>query len=79
MEVLGINSSPRKRVNNARLLAAVLKGAEDDGCETVEITLSDYEIRFCFGCEACYRPGPVSNLMIMQIYLRLKVGMFSLR
>jgi|GEM_PF-6724576 len=41
MEVLGINSSPRKRVSNARLLAAVLKGAEDGGCETVEITLSD--------------------------------------
>ncbi len=57
MEVLGINSSPRKRGNTARLMAAVLKGAEDGGCEVTDITLSDYEIRFCLGCEACYRTG----------------------
>lgn len=57
MQILGINSSPRRKSNTARLLTAVIEGAEDRGCNSAEISLSDYEIRFCHGCEACYRTG----------------------
>jgi len=57
MKILGINSSPRRTSNTVRLLSAVLEGAADSGCETEGISLSEYEILWCRGCETCYRTG----------------------
>ncbi|NLL09868.1 MAG: flavodoxin family protein [Methanomicrobiales archaeon] len=57
MQVVGINSSPRKNGNTDLLLSSVLKGASDGGCETVHIDLSSYEIEYCKACDTCYRTG----------------------
>ncbi|MDN7024564.1 flavodoxin family protein [Methanoculleus sp. FWC-SCC1] len=55
MQVLGISGSPRARGNTARLLAEVLRGVSDAGGETSAVSLSDYTIAGCVGCERCRR------------------------
>lgn len=57
MQVVGINSSPRKKSNTDLLLTAVLKGASDGGCKTVHLNLYDYEIEYCKACDSCYVTG----------------------
>ena len=55
MKVLGISGSPRARGNTARLLAEVLHGVSDAGGETSAVSLSEYTIEGCLGCERCRR------------------------
>ena len=57
MQVVGINSSPRKKSNTDLLLSSVLKGASAGGCEIVHIDLYSYEIEYCKACENCYKTG----------------------
>lgn len=57
MQVVGINSSPRKKSNTDLLLSTVLTGASDGGCETIHIDLYDYEIEYCKACDTCYKTG----------------------
>ena len=57
MQVVGINSSPRKKSNTDLLLSTVLTGASDGGCETIHIDLYDYEIEYCKVCDTCYKTG----------------------
>ena len=55
MKVLGISGSPRARGNTARLLAEVLRGVSDAGGEASGVSLSEYTIEGCVGCERCRR------------------------
>mgnify|MGYP003790946371 FL=1 len=55
MKVLGISGSPRARGNTARLLAEVLRGVSDVGGEASGVSLSEYTIEGCVGCERCRR------------------------
>ncbi|MDD4567988.1 MAG: flavodoxin family protein, partial [Methanoculleus chikugoensis] len=55
MKVLGISGSPRARGNTARLLAEVLRGVSDAGGEASAVSLSEYVIAGCVGCERCRR------------------------
>jgi multimeric flavodoxin WrbA len=57
MQVLGISSSPREKSNTVRLLSAVLDGAREGGCSTTLLSLNNYDIKYCRGCEVCYRTG----------------------
>ena len=57
MQVVGINSSPRKKSNTDLLLTTVLTGASDGGCKTVHIDLYNYEIEYCKACDTCYKTG----------------------
>ncbi|WP_214019965.1 flavodoxin family protein [Methanoculleus sp.] len=53
MKVLGISGSPRARGNTARLLTEVLRGVSDAGSEASAVSLSEYTIEGCIGCERC--------------------------
>jgi multimeric flavodoxin WrbA len=55
MKVLGISGSPRSRGNTARILAEVLRGVSDAGGEASAVSLSEYTIEGCVGCERCRR------------------------
>ncbi|MDD1725232.1 MAG: flavodoxin family protein, partial [Methanospirillum sp.] len=57
MQVIGINSSPRKKSNTDLLLINLLRGVSAGGGETVHIDLYDYDIGFCKACETCYKTG----------------------
>lgn len=51
-KILLINSSNRKK-NTYNLLLSIENILKDKGYETEIITLSDYKINFCKGCEVC--------------------------
>ena len=53
MNVLCINSSPRKNGNISLLCRKILKGAELKGHQTEMIYLYDYNISPCIGCWSC--------------------------
>ncbi|PKL61708.1 MAG: flavodoxin family protein [Methanomicrobiales archaeon HGW-Methanomicrobiales-2] len=55
MKVFGINGSPRAKGNTARLLAEVLHEVSDAGDEVSAVSLSEYTIAGCIGCERCRR------------------------
>jgi multimeric flavodoxin WrbA len=57
MKIVGIISSPRYRGNTATLVRQALKGAKDNGVETEEIFLADYNLEFCRGCFSCLAEG----------------------
>ncbi len=57
MHVLGINTSPRKESRTRLLLDEVLKGAENAGCTTTLLSIRDFDIGMCTGCETCYKTG----------------------
>ncbi len=57
MTIIGINSSPHRGGHTATLLRAVLDGARQQGADTEEIFLPDYDIQFCRGCFACMSAG----------------------
>lgn len=48
--VLGINGSPRKNSNTAKLLARALSGAKKEGAKTITTHLIDKNIEPCLGC-----------------------------
>lgn len=55
-KILLINSSNRKK-NTHNLLLSIENILKDKGYETELITLHDYKISFCKGCEACILKG----------------------
>lgn len=58
MRVLGVSGSPRKGKNTERLLGAALEAAGEVGAETELLSLSDYRIHPCNGCNVCVRGKP---------------------
>lgn len=53
MNVLGINGSPRKNWNTARLLEKALEGARSQGASTELIHLYDLNYKGCKSCFSC--------------------------
>ena len=51
--IIGINGSPRKDRNSARLLDSALSGAKDSGAEVRRIDLYDLSYTGCRSCFAC--------------------------
>lgn len=51
--IIGINGSPRKDRNSARLLDSALSGAADSGAEVRRIDLYDLSYTGCRSCFAC--------------------------
>jgi multimeric flavodoxin WrbA len=57
MITIGINGSPRKTGNTARLIENALKGAEDVGSDTEIINLYDLDYKGCISCLSCKHKG----------------------
>lgn len=55
MKSIAINGSRRKQGNTSTLLEATLSAAKQAGAETEIISLGDYRIEACTGCEGCSR------------------------
>ncbi len=55
MKVLAINGSPRKKGNTQVLLDAALDEFKNAGAEAETISMADYSIKPCTGCERCYQ------------------------
>ena len=53
MNVVGISGSPRRNGNTACLIKKSLEEIETHGIETELISLSEYNITDCRGCERC--------------------------
>jgi multimeric flavodoxin WrbA len=59
MKIVAINGSPRGRASNTEVMVdAFLKGARDEGAETVKLFLSEKDIRYCRGCHTCWVDSP---------------------
>jgi multimeric flavodoxin WrbA len=58
VKVLGVSGSPRKGRNTEILLRASLEAAGEEGAETELLSLSDYRILPCNGCNVCVRGKP---------------------
>ena len=50
MTVIGINGSPRKKWNTAKLLAQALEGAASQGADTTLVHLYDLDYKGCTIC-----------------------------
>lgn len=57
MKVIGINGSPRKNCNTAKLVNKALEGALSNGAEVELIHLYDLEYKGCKSCFACKLKG----------------------
>jgi multimeric flavodoxin WrbA len=57
MFTVGINGSPRKNGNTARLMESALKGTADAGSNTELINLYDLTYKGCVSCLSCKRKG----------------------
>lgn len=57
MKVLAISGSPRKEGIVSRLATQVLEGAKENGHETENINLYDYDLNYCRGCWKCAFKG----------------------
>ncbi|WP_298666805.1 flavodoxin family protein [uncultured Methanofollis sp.] len=58
MKIIGINGSPRGQESmTRRLVAAVLRGAEEAGAETEFVDAAALRIRPCSACTLCYQTG----------------------
>jgi len=55
--ILGINGSPRRRGNTYKLLEMFLNSCAAKGADTKLISLVDYDIRYCMGCDSCFIEG----------------------
>lgn len=55
IKVLGVSGSPRKGRNTEKLLSCALDAAEEDGAETVLLSLAELDIKPCTGCTTCVR------------------------
>ena len=55
MKVLAINGSPRKNGNTRILLDEAAKEIEKAGIEVETLSIADYNIRPCTGCERCFK------------------------
>lgn len=54
-EVVILNGSPRKKGNTQMMLDAAAKELEKAGVSVDKLSLADYDIRPCTGCERCYK------------------------
>ncbi len=73
MKVLGIAGSPRSNGNTDMLLAAVMRGATENGAEIKIIFLRELNISPCLHCDKCLKDGQCTIADDMQfIYLELK-------
>ena len=52
MKVVGFIGSPRKSGNTTALVGEILRGAHDNGAETIAYNINQLNIR---GCQACYK------------------------
>ena len=52
-KILGIGGSPRKGGNSDIILKQILKGVKNEGLDTEEVQLRDYQYQPCIGCERC--------------------------
>lgn len=57
MLAVGINGSPRKTGNTARLMESALEGAGDAGSTTELVNLYDLNYKGCVSCLGCKRRG----------------------
>ncbi|MGD0818283.1 MAG: flavodoxin family protein, partial [Methanomassiliicoccales archaeon] len=55
--VLAILGSPHTRGNTAALLDAFLKGAKDEGAETIMLNVTKLDISGCNACNECQDTG----------------------
>ena len=55
MNVLAINGSPRKNGNTQVLIDVASKEIERTGIEVQKISIADYDIKPCRGCEICFK------------------------
>ena len=53
MKAYFINGSPRRNWNTDKVLKEAMRGAAEEGLETEEIRLYDYEYKGCISCFAC--------------------------
>lgn len=57
MKIVVINGSPKGKNSNTNVMVqAFLKGAQE--AETLNIFLSEKEIKHCKGCHTCWTKGP---------------------
>ena len=55
VKVLAINGSPRKKGNTQVLIDEAAKEIKKEGIEVKSISIADYDIRPCDGCEQCFK------------------------
>ena len=55
LKVIAFNGSPRKQGNTHIAIETVFKELEEQGIETEEIKLADYQINGCTACYACIK------------------------
>lgn len=55
MKVLAINGSPRKNGNTQVMIDEAAKEIKKAGIKVESMSIADYDIRPCIGCEECYR------------------------
>lgn len=55
MKVLAINGSPRKKGNTQILIDEAAKEIGKAGIDFESISIADYDIKPCNGCEKCYK------------------------
>lgn len=60
MKILAINGSHRRGKNTAALLSTVLEEAAALGAATELLELSDFNIKFCTGCNKCLKRSQCS-------------------
>ena len=63
IRIVGIVGSPRVGGNTERLVAEVLKSAEEDGAETELLRLANKEVKPCDACLFC-RETPTGECRI---------------
>lgn len=58
-KILILVGSPRKGGNTDLLSNELIRGAEENGCETEKIYIKDKKIMGCLGCGACQKNGAI--------------------
>ena len=58
MYILGFLGSPKVKGHSAKLLKKALAGAESRGATTRRYDLIKLNIKYCMGCNRCYRNDP---------------------
>jgi multimeric flavodoxin WrbA len=58
MYILGFLGSPKVNGHSAKLLKKALAGAESRGATTRRYDLIKHNIKYCMGCNKCYRNDP---------------------